>query len=211
MFGSGDAVVINIIIVIIIITIIVILGPSGGQLYSKSFTLIFFWKASVFCSSLTETCVSFLSPVFSELVQPQPASTENFKMHNVQNNPYFRPSAHYIGYFWWFLCLACLDLGSEHFSSLHCAPITSTWVLQRAHKGLVEHLAQLKRLKCYWSKLLVHCSAFPHVINNNSCFQTKLQTNAAIVSFIMDSRSVVIFSSKMEFTKRTVCLVDHQC
>lgn len=172
---------------------------------------MFFGRHLVFWSSVTEACIYFLSPVLSELVQSQLASTENFNMHNVQNNPYFRPSAHYIGYFWWFLCLACLDLGCEHCSSLHCAPITSTWVLQREHKGLFEHLAQLKRLKCYRSKLLVHCSAFPHVINNNSCFQTKLQTNAAIVSFIAGWRSVVIFSSKMKFTKRTVCLVDHQC
>lgn len=44
-FGGGDAVVS--ITIVIIITIIAILGPSGGQLYSKSFILKFFWKASI--------------------------------------------------------------------------------------------------------------------------------------------------------------------
>lgn len=53
----------------------------------------------------------------------------------------------------------------------------------------------LKRLKCYRWKLLVHCSAFPHAINNSS-FQTKLQSNAAIVSFVAGcGKSVVIYTS----------------
>lgn len=172
----------------------------------------FFWKASVFCSSVTEACTSFLSRALSKLVWSQPASTKNFNVHNAQNNPHFQTlstlNRHIFGGFFW---IAYLDLSSEGCSSLHCEPVASKWALQRASKGLFEHLAQLKRLKCYWSKLLVHCSAFPHVIDNSSCLQTKLQTNVAVVLFIVGWKSVVIFSWKMEFTKRTVWFVGHQC
>lgn len=75
---------------VIIITIIVILGPSAGWLYSKFFPLKFFWKASVFCSSVTEACASFLSPALSKLVWSQPASSKNFNMHNAEKNPHFQ-------------------------------------------------------------------------------------------------------------------------
>jgi len=57
-------------------------------------------------------------------------------------------------------------------------------------KGLVEHLTQ--EIKMLLMELLVHCSAFPHAINNSSCFQTKLQSHAVIVSFVVGCGKAVV-------------------
>lgn len=111
-------------------------------------------------------------------------------MHNVWNNPHFQTLSTLNREFFFYL-YRFLEI-SVPTAAILCAVPQSLQCKPCKEQVKAWLSTLLKRLKCYRWKLLVRCSAFPHAINNSSCFQTKLQSNAVIVPFIAGCGKLVV-------------------